>query len=203
MPTREEAYLAAVKASERLRDEGYRAADQLHSDATEGAHQTMMASRRGAADADRLHRGRADASDARKYLYEDAERRHFDRRAALARHFGQYWTGPGNPDAEHAKAFVVSLDPSGEHEVDPPAAPLGSLTVIEHHAGIRQVRRVHNGRVVPEVFGSDPPRATFTGDLAAAKARAVMTPSEIAEMEAHRDRLRDPLASEAAARLSP
>ena len=163
-------YLAAVRASERIRDDLIAAADHLHANATEAAHNRMMASRRDLADAHRLRRVQTNADDARKSMYEDAERLHLDRRAALAQHFGQHQTGPGNPDAPHARAFVASL--------------YGEPTVVEHHAGIQHIRRVLNGRVVPEVFGADPPRETFDGDMRAAKARAAMTPAEVREMEA-------------------
>ncbi len=162
-------YFAAVFASERIRDDLIAAADHLHADATEAAHNRMMASRRDLADTDRRRRVQVDANDARKFMYEDAERRHLDRCAALAQQFGQHWTGPGNPDAPHARAFVASLD--------------GEPTVVEHHAGIQHIRRVLNGRVVPEVFEAHTARGTFAGDMTAAKARATMTPAEVREVD--------------------
>lgn len=177
-----EVYLAAVQASEQLRREGYRAADQLHRDAID--HATMLGRTSGIASS----RVTADASDARAYLYLEAEQRHFDRRAALARHFDQRWTSGGNAHAAHALAFVAEIDPDGCYAVAPPPPPIGRMAAVEHHNGVPVTRRVHNGRVVPEPldrFATRPP--TFSGDakaFMAAKTAGTMTPKEIAEMEA-------------------
>lgn len=182
--TTDEVYLAAVQASEQLRREGYQAADQLHRDATEVA--TMLASSRVTADAvtglcPGTDRESGRRSDARAYLYLEAEGRHADRRNALATHFGQHWTGLGNAHADHALAFVAEVDPDGRYAVAPPPPPIGRMAAVEHHIGVPVARRVLDGRVVPESFdrfATRPP--TFTGDAKAGKILATMTPKEIA-----------------------
>lgn len=189
--TRDETYRAAIAASERMRNDGYRAAEQLHRDCIDSAHAKMMAGPRDLAALAERDRAHADASDARAYLYQEAEQRHADRLAALARRFGQHYRGPGNPAADHAQAFVISIDPDGECAAMPLPAPVGELAVIEF-AGSRHERRVdERGRVVPERRQPDLDRATFTGDAAAfsaAKARGVMTPAELAAAESFRSR---------------
>ena len=89
----------------------------------------------------------AAASDARAEMYTEAEQRHADRLAAIQRHFGQQITSRGNPDADHAVAFVAEHDPEGlfaPAAVDP---PISELVEIDYN-GIKRVGRVNsNGRV--------------------------------------------------------
>jgi hypothetical protein len=47
----------------------------------------------------------------------------FDRRADLARHFGQYWIGPGDANASHARDFVKQIDPAGVNVAEPEPEP--------------------------------------------------------------------------------
>jgi hypothetical protein len=111
---------------------------------------------------------------------------HFDRRAALARHFGQYWIGPGDANASHARDFVEEIDPDGMLGWRNPAGPT-PLSRPVAFAGVTYDRPAHRGddgtvRIANSTV-ADPPRSTFSGDAAgflAAKARAVMTPAELA-----------------------
>ena len=184
--TRDETYLSALAASAAILADGYRTADQLHADVIDGAHETLKRSRRDLADLAERDRAYGNASDARAYLYAEAEQRHQDRLAALALHFGQFYRGPGNPAADHAQAFVASIDPAGDDEYAAPPLPepVGTPAVVTF-GGSRHERRVdERGRVVPEQLQQpDPERGTFTGspaEFAAAKARGVMTPTELA-----------------------
>lgn len=111
------------------------------------------------------------ASDHRAALLAETEQRHADRLAALARHFGQHYRGPGDPDAGHALAFLAEIDPA---KLWAPGAsmplPIGEITTIEF-AGTKQQRRVDGrGRAVPESPVADDGwsnRPTFAADAEA------------------------------------
>ena len=143
-------------ASEKIREDAYRAADQLVVNAI--------------ADADaKLHRARFSAEakavrdatysisgDARAGMVAEAEQRHRDRLAAIQRHFGQQIMSRGDPDADHALAFVETVaDPEGLHAPLPTEAPIGRVVEIAYNGIKRQVRVDANGRVVAESPVSD------------------------------------------------
>jgi len=51
-----------------------------------------------------------------------------DRLAAIQRHFGQQVMSRGDPDADHALAFVETVaDPEGLHTPQPPEPPIGRV----------------------------------------------------------------------------
>jgi hypothetical protein len=190
---RGEAYLAAVKRSEEVRRDAYTSADQLAIDAIEDAggklsHPRGGPSRGRRTSTDLATHGRvtAAAGDARAGLYREAEERHFDRRAALAVHFGQRWTGRGNAGADHARQFVAEVDPDGLYRADPEPSPIGSPVMAEHHPGMPVLRRIdERGIIVAETFTpGDGGRGTFRGDAAAARRFATMTQRERAEAAA-------------------
>lgn len=182
------AYLSAVRASERLRAEAYLAADQLAADAIEDAGGKLSHPSRGRrtpVDLATHARVTAAAGDARAGLYREAEERHFDRRAALAVHLGQRWTGRGNAGADHARQFVAEVDPDGLYRVASEPSLIGRPILAEHHPGMPVPRRIdERGRVVPEQFVVGAQRPTFRGDSKMAKTRGVMTAKEVAEAEA-------------------
>ena len=97
-------------ASEKIREDAYRAAAQLVVDATADADTKLRQARfsveaRAVRDA-----AYATAADA----YAEAEQRHRDRLAAIQRHFGQQVMSRGDPNADHALAFVDTVaDPRG------------------------------------------------------------------------------------------
>jgi hypothetical protein len=95
--------------SEKIRDDGYRAADQLSADAITDADAKL----RGAGFSSEAKAARdeayAAASDARAGLVAEAERRHYDRLAAIQRHFSQQVTSHGSADAGHALAFLETV----------------------------------------------------------------------------------------------
>jgi hypothetical protein len=185
---RNTAYLKAVKRSEEVRRDAYASADQLAADAIEDAGGKLSQSRRTSTDLATHARVTAAAGDARAGLYREAEERHFDRRAALAVHFGQRWTGPGNAGADHARQFVAEVDPDGLYAAQPPAPPVGLPAIVEHHAGVLQQRRIdERGRAVPEQFVVGGDRGTFRGDAAEfgrLKTAGTMTSKERAEAAA-------------------
>jgi hypothetical protein len=78
----------------------------------------------------------------------EAERRHRDRLAAVQRYFGQQMARRGNPDADHALAFVETVaDPEGLFAPSTVAPAIGEVRTINYN-GIRRVVRVDaNGRV--------------------------------------------------------
>jgi hypothetical protein len=90
--------------------------------------------------------------------------------AALQRHFVQQITGRGDPDADHALAFVAEVDAAGLWGPIAKPAPIGEIATIEV-AGIEQQRRVDAyGRVVAENPVADDgwsSRGTFAGDAEA------------------------------------
>ena len=111
------------------------------------------------------------AGDARAAAYAEAEQRHYDRLAAIQRYFGQQIARRGDPDADHALAFVETVaDPEGLYAPQPAAAPIGRVVEIAYNGIKRQVRVDANGRVVAESpFSNDgwSNRATFVGDAEA------------------------------------
>ena len=128
MVTRNEAYQRARLASEKIREDAYRAADQLSADAVTVAAAKLRQARfsveaRAARDATY-----SAAGDARAAAYAEAEQRHYDRLAAIQRHFGQQITRRGDPDADHALAFVETVaDPEGLYTPQPAEAPIGRV----------------------------------------------------------------------------
>jgi hypothetical protein len=108
------------------------------------------------------------AGDLRQAAYKLAERMHHDRLACLARHFGEHYRGPGDPDDEHALAWISEhVDPQGLFAPPPAEPPLPTERVtfngIPAHrpvlvtaSGERRV--VGNTAIAP---GSDPPRGSF------------------------------------------
>lgn len=184
---RNAAYLAGLKRSEQLRDDGYRAADQLHADVLDEAHRKMLASPRNLADARERDKAGPVADDARAAGYEQAERDHEHRRAALAFHFDQFYRGRGNPAA--AAAFLASVD--GGFAPSPIPAPTPTRKIEVAAGVVHEVGGVMSpsGAFSPIALDATNSRETFTGteeDFAAAKRFAVMTPKEAAEAEAYR-----------------
>jgi hypothetical protein len=151
-------YLALVKRSGAIRADEERAAERA-------ADRTFDGSNAGPA---------ADQLQAR---YDIAAARHFDRRAALAKHFGQHWAGPGDPYATHALRWLaenVSTEPVAS--VSAPATRLVKFNGIEHTVG---AVTSPSGAPSPLPKFNDPPRGTFTGSPAefeAAKRAAVEAP---------------------------
>ena len=113
----------------------------------------------------------AAAADARAAAYAEAERRHYDCLAAIQRYFGQLMARRGDPDADHALAFVETVaDPEGLYRPQPVEAPIGRMVEIAYNGIKRQVRVDANGRVIAESPVSDDgwsTRGTFAGDAEA------------------------------------
>jgi hypothetical protein len=111
------------------------------------------------------------AGDVRSAAYAEAEQRHYDRMAAIQRHFGQQVTSRGNPDAGHAQAFVETVaDPEGLFAPQPVDPPIGRVVEIAYNGIKRQVRVDARGRVVAENSVADDGWSrcgTFTGDAEA------------------------------------
>ena len=157
MPTRNDAYRRACLASEKIRDDAYRAADQLSADAITDADAKLRQARfsaeaRAARDATYCASG-----DARAAAYAEAEQQHRDRLAAIERHFGQQISRRGDPDADHALAFVETVaDPEGLYAPQPAEAAWNGVRGISQvfeiaYNGIkREVRVDANGHVVAE-----------------------------------------------------
>jgi hypothetical protein len=107
------------------------------------------------------------AGDARAAAYAEAEQRHCDRLAAIQRHFGQQIGRRGDPDADHALAFVETVvDPEGLYAPQPAETPIGRVVEIGYNGIKRQVRVDANGRVVAESPVSNDgwsTRGTFAG----------------------------------------
>jgi hypothetical protein len=103
--------------------------------------------------------------------YAEAEQRHYDRLAALQRHFGQQIARRGDPNADHALAFVETVaDPEGQFAPEPAEAPIGEVVEIAYNGIKRQVRADARGRVVAENSVANDGwsrRGTFTGDAEA------------------------------------
>jgi hypothetical protein len=104
-------YLAAVKQSDELRDAHLKAADQVHTAILNAIHQRIMDSTRSLDDLRDRDCATSLAGDGRQRAYDVATQLHLDRRTALARHFGQYWIGPGDANASHARDFLKEIDP--------------------------------------------------------------------------------------------
>jgi hypothetical protein len=179
------AYLKAIRASERLRDDRQKAADQAHADVIAQADHDCGANTDRVAGPRNRDRTYALASDGRQGIYDRAAQDHFDRRAALAVHFGQAIRARGNPDAPHAQAWLASLDVDA-FRADPEPSPIGSPVMAEHHPGMPVPRRIdERGIIVAETFTpGDGGRGTFRGDAAAARRFATMTQRERAEAAA-------------------
>ena len=77
----------------------------------------------------------------------------------------------GNPDADHALAFVETVaDPEGLYMPQPAKAPIARVVEIAYNGIKRQVRVNANGRVVAESPVSNDgwsTRGTFAGDAEA------------------------------------
>jgi hypothetical protein len=111
------------------------------------------------------------ARAARDATYAEAEQRHYDRLAAIQRYFGQQIARRGNPDADHALAFVETVgDPEGLYTPQPVEAPIGRVVEIGYNGIKRAVRVDAHGRVVAESPIADDGwsnRGTFVGDTEA------------------------------------
>jgi hypothetical protein len=93
----------------------------------------------------------AAASDVRAAAYAEAEQRQDDRLAAVQRHFGQQIARRGDPDADHALAFVETVaDPERLFAPFLQEPPIGRVVEIAYNEIKRQVRVDANGRVVAE-----------------------------------------------------
>ncbi len=182
---RSEIYLAAVKASERLRDERLAAADQAHTAGIGAADRAVATRQSSLADRDRAY---ASASDARQMAHDIAYQEHQDRLAALQRHFGQMRVARGDPDAPHAIAWLATAGIAEPAVIaEPTTPPIGQEAcrpqTITSGGATREAGAIlsPSGAPSPIPFGRDPPRGTFTGSpasLADLKRRAVMTPAE-------------------------
>jgi len=116
--------------------------------------------------------------------YDVAAQLHFDRRAALARHFDQYWIGPGDANASYALDFVKEIDPDSSlgwrkpTEPTPPTRPVAFAGVTYD----RPATRGDDGTMrIANSTAADPPRGTFSGHAAefrAAKFAGTRTPAE-------------------------
>jgi hypothetical protein len=89
MFTRNDAYHRARLASEKIREDAYRAADQLSAEAATDADVKLRKAGL-SVDAKALRDATYSAAgDAPAAAYAEAEQRHYDRLAAIQRHFGQ------------------------------------------------------------------------------------------------------------------
>ena len=113
----------------------------------------------------------AAAGDARAEIVGEAERRHYERLAAIQRHFGQHVMSRGNPEADHALAFVETVaDFEGLYTPQPAEAPIGRVVEIAYNGIKRLVRVDAKGHVVAESSVFDDgwsTRGTFAGDAEA------------------------------------
>ncbi|HEV8032026.1 MAG TPA: hypothetical protein VGP42_13500 [Stellaceae bacterium] len=167
--TRDETYVAGRDASAGMLADGYRAADQFHADVIDGAHETLKASSRNLADLADRDRAHGDASDARAYLYAEAEQRHHDRLAALAHHFGQFYRGPGNPAADDALDFVASIDLAGDPKAMPLPAPM-PVAAVEFHGDAAEFNRIKMaGTRTPQEREADRAAVEATSGIVAAE----------------------------------
>src|SRR5262249_49092251 len=147
MPTPNDAYHWARLASEKIRDDAYRAADQLSADAITDADAKLHQARFSAEARALRDATYSVAGDA----YSEAEQRHYDRLATIQRHFGQQIARRGDPDADPAPAFVKTVaDPEGLYAPQPAEAPFGRVVEIGYNGIKRQVRVDPRGRVVAE-----------------------------------------------------
>ena len=149
--------MAGRDASAGILADGYRAADQFHADVIDGAHEKLKASSRNLADLAERDRMHGDASDARAYLYAEAEQRHHDGLAALALHFGSGIAGPATRPPITRKPLVASIDLAGDPKSCHAIARWPMPVAAVEFRGSRQERRVDaSGRVVPERRGPTP-----------------------------------------------
>ena len=89
-------------------------ADQLSADAITDADAKLRQERFSAKAKAVREATYAAASDTRAGMIAEAEQRHRDRLAAIQRHFGQQVMSRGDPDADHALAFIETVaDPVG------------------------------------------------------------------------------------------
>jgi hypothetical protein len=139
--SRETEYKRAREKSERIKQDAYAAANQLAVDCIETADTALKKDPFSPVARAARDRAYSAASDARAGMYAEAEQRHANRMAALARYFGQAYRGPGNPDADHALAFVAEVDPNGLWTPFVAEPPIGEIATIEF-AGIKPQRRV-------------------------------------------------------------
>ena len=156
-------YLAAKRESERLLTDAYLAADKQAADTIEAAHAKHLS---GEIDHPAKLDVYANASDTRAASYAQAEREHYDRLAAIQRHFSQQVVSRGNPDAPAALDFVATVaDPEGLYAPVPAPAPVGELTIVDFNGIRRQVIVDGSGRVIAENPVADDgwsSRQTFT-----------------------------------------
>ena len=125
---RNDAFHQARVASEKIRDDTYRAADQLSAHARTDADAKLRQARFSAEAKAVRDAAYSAAADARVAAYAEAERRHYDRLAAIQRHFGPQMARRGNPDADHALAFVETVaDFEGLYTPQPAEAPIGRV----------------------------------------------------------------------------
>ena len=83
----------------------------------------------------------AAAGDARAAAHAEAEQRHYERLAAIQRHFGQQVMSRGDPDADHALAFVETVaDPAGLYSPQPAEAASNGVRGIGRVVEIRLQR---------------------------------------------------------------
>jgi len=131
------------------------------------------------------------ASDARAEMVAEAEQQHRDPLAAIQRHFGQQVTSHGDPDADHALAFVETVaDPERLYTPQPGEAAsngvrgIGRVVEIAYTGIKRQVRVDTNGRVTGYAERQEgdgwSTRGTFAGDAEAfiAAKRAGIAPAQ-------------------------
>jgi hypothetical protein len=106
--------------------------------------------------------------------YAEVEGRQYDRLAAIQRHFNQQVTSRGNPDADHAVAFVETVaDPEGQLAPVAVEAPVGELVEIDYNGIKRQVRALIPAVALllsprtmsPETAGPDARRSPVTPSL--------------------------------------
>jgi hypothetical protein len=115
----------------------------------------------------------------------EAEQRHYDRLAAIQQHFGQQVMRHGNPDADHAQAFVKTVaDPEGIWAPIVASGPIGEIVTVDYNGIKREVRVDARGRTVvesPVVDDGWSRRDTFAGDaetFMAAKRAGVLQPPD-------------------------
>ena len=168
---RNDAFHQARVASEKIRDDTYRAADQLSAHARTDADAKLRQARFSAEAKAVRDAAYSAAADARVAAYAEAERRHYDRLAAIQRHFGPQMARRGNPDADHALAFVETVaDFEGLYTPQPAEAPIGRVVEIAYNGIKRLVRVDAKGHVVAESSVFDDgwsTRGTFAGDAEA------------------------------------
>jgi len=94
---RNDAFHQARVASEKIRDDTYRAADQLSAHARTDADAKLRQARFSAEAKAVRDAAYSAAADARVAAYAEAERRHYDRLAATQRHSDSRWRAAAIP----------------------------------------------------------------------------------------------------------